>query len=250
MTIRREIIDVNAGNVSRTGFFCFMSKRTNPGYTQKLSWLERRFAEGLRIRLLKPPERGFIEYVPGEHAWRPVHAKGYMVVHCLWVVGKSKGQGGASALLAECIADAKRSGMKGVVMVASGIGYMKWQRFLVRHGFRAVDAAPTSYELMALRFGRAPWPTFSGNWERKARACGKGLTVLRTRQCPYFEDATAALLDIAKRKKVPAKVIELETPRDVRERAPSPFGTYSVVIDGESVPIYYQAKAALLARGK
>ncbi|MRR09715.1 GNAT family N-acetyltransferase, partial [bacterium] len=190
-----EIIDVNAGNVARTGFFCFMSKRKNPGYAQKLCWLEKRFAEGLRIKLLRPPERGFIEYVPGERAWRPLRAKGYMVVHCLWVVGKSKGQGSASALLGECIADAKRAGMKGVAMVASGIGYMKWQRFLAKHGFASVDTAPPSYELMALRFGSAPWPRFSGDWDKKARACGKGLTILKTGQCPYFDDATAALLD-------------------------------------------------------
>lgn len=42
--------------------------------------------------MLELPERGFIEYLPGEHAWRAVHADGYLFIHCLWVVGKSKGK--------------------------------------------------------------------------------------------------------------------------------------------------------------
>jgi hypothetical protein len=36
-------------------------------------------------------ECSFIEYIPGEQAWRAVHADGYLLIHCLWVVGKSKG---------------------------------------------------------------------------------------------------------------------------------------------------------------
>jgi len=148
------------------------------------------------------------------------------------------------------MADARRSNMDGVAMVVSDIGYMKWKRFLVKHGFEAVDVAPPCYELMALRFGDIPWPKFSGDWEKKARACGKGVTILKTSQCPYFEDATVALQRIAERKKIPAKVIELKTARDVRQLAPSPYGTYNVVIDGQAVPSHDQARAALLAHGK
>lgn len=86
-----EILDVAAGNVDQTGFFCFMSKKKSEGYQRKLRWLKERFAEGMSIKMLALPQRGFIEYIPGEHAWRAVHADGYMLIHCLWVVGKSKG---------------------------------------------------------------------------------------------------------------------------------------------------------------
>jgi hypothetical protein len=247
---RPVIIDVNAANAGQTGFFCFMSKRKNPGYGKKLLWLKQRFAEGLHLRLLQLPQRGFIEYVPGEFAWRPLSAKGYMVIHCLWVVGKSKGRGLASVLLRECIADAKKARMTGVAMVVSGGSYMGWKGFLARHGFVSVDTAPPSYELMALRFGDSPWPKFSGGWEKKARACGKGLTIFRTDQCPYFDDATAMLLATARDRGVTAKVIELRTAKDVRGLAPSPYGVYSVVIDGDVVPSHYQAKQALLTYRK
>ena len=87
-----KIIDVDQQNVTETGFFCKMSQRKSAGYRRKLAWLEARFAEGLRIKLLDLSQggRGFIEYIPGEYAWRPVEAAGYLFIHCLWVVGKSK----------------------------------------------------------------------------------------------------------------------------------------------------------------
>ena len=113
-----KIIDVNANNVEQTGFFCYMSKRKTEGFQRKLRWLKARFAEGMRIKMFELPERGFIEYIPSEYAWRAVDAKGYMFIHCLWVVGKSKGKGLAGVLLEECINDAKQSGMNGVAMVA------------------------------------------------------------------------------------------------------------------------------------
>ena len=88
-----EIITVTAQNIETTGFFCYMSKKKSEGYGRKLKWLRDRFGEGMCIKLLKLPERGFIEYIPGEHAWRAIHADGYLFIHCLWVVGKSKGKG-------------------------------------------------------------------------------------------------------------------------------------------------------------
>ena len=81
MTNKYEIIDVRPSNVSETGFFCFMSKRKSEGFRRKLGWVRSRFDEGMRIKMLKLPERGFIEYLPGEYAWRAVSAKGFMFIH-------------------------------------------------------------------------------------------------------------------------------------------------------------------------
>ena len=88
-----KMVDIDAANFEKRGFFCYMSKRKAPGYALKSAWLKKRFGEGLRIKMLELPERGFIEYIPGEYAWRAIAAKGWMAVHCLWVVGKSKGKG-------------------------------------------------------------------------------------------------------------------------------------------------------------
>jgi hypothetical protein len=68
---------------------CGIGCLTNPkheGYRPKVEWLESRFAEGLRF-LLYRDEGGkplaFLEYTPGEYAWRPVDAAGWLFVHCL-----------------------------------------------------------------------------------------------------------------------------------------------------------------------
>ena len=62
-----DIITVDAGNVDRLGFFCYMSKPKTPGYRQKRDWLMARFAEGLQIKMLHETGGrtvGFIETSP------------------------------------------------------------------------------------------------------------------------------------------------------------------------------------------
>ena len=134
-----KLVNVGAENVEKTGFFCFMSKKKSEGYERKLRWLKDRFAEGMRIKMLTLPERGFIEYIPGEHAWRAVHADGYLFIHCLWVVGKSKGNEFGAALLDACVADAKSQRMKGVAMVTSEKVWLTGRRLLEKHGFECVE---------------------------------------------------------------------------------------------------------------
>ena len=87
-----------------------MSKRKSPGYRQKRAWLAKRFAEGLKVQIVHETggrDVGFVEYIPGEYAWRAVHAPGYLVIHCLWVVGKGKGKGHGSRLVQVCLDDAR-----------------------------------------------------------------------------------------------------------------------------------------------
>ncbi|MCI0513562.1 GNAT family N-acetyltransferase, partial [candidate division KSB1 bacterium] len=126
-----KIIEVTPENIDQTGFFCYMSKRNTEGYRQKLDWIQARFKEGLQIRMLELPERGFIEFLPGEYAWRAVNAAGYLFIHCLWVVGKSKGQGLGGVLLETCVQAAKKLGMNGVAMVTSERVWLAKQALLL-----------------------------------------------------------------------------------------------------------------------
>jgi GNAT superfamily N-acetyltransferase len=136
-----SLVDVNAANVGSSGFFCYMSKSKSEGYRRKLEWLGERFAEGMRIRMLASPERGFIEYLPGEHAWRAVHAGGFLFIHCVWVVGKSKGKGLGSELLEACEEDARESGLNGVAMVTSERVWLAGRGLLEKQGFACVEEA-------------------------------------------------------------------------------------------------------------
>ena len=85
-----RIVTVDEHNVDEYGFFCVNNKK-HPGYITKLSWLQQRFKEGLRIKLIltKDGKRaGFLEYIPGEYTWRIVNAPGYLVIQCIWVSSK------------------------------------------------------------------------------------------------------------------------------------------------------------------
>jgi len=237
-----EIKTVDPSNVDETGFFCYMSKRKEPGFKQKRDWLQARFAEGMKIKIIHEVggrDTAFIEYIPGEYAWRAVYAPGYMVIHCLWVVGKGKGKGYGSLLIQECIKDARAQKMKGVAMLTSDRNWLASKDIFERNGFTEVDSAPPSFQLMTARFGSGPEPGLPKNWDDRARAFGPGLTVIRTAQCPYIENATNAILDFAKERKIKAKVAEFRTAREVQERSPSAYGVFGTVLDGRFIAYYY-----------
>lgn len=242
MKNKYEIKTVDAGNVDENGFFCYMSKRKDLGYKQKREWLEARFAEGMKIKIIHEVggrDTAFIEYVPGEYAWRAVHAAGYMFIHCLWVVGKGKGKGYGKLLIEECIKDARAQKMKGVAMLTSDRTWLAGKDIFERNGFVEVDSAPPSFQLMATRFGYGPEPSLPQNWEERARSFGRGITVTRTPQCPYVENATNAILGFAKERGIKAKVVEFETAREVQEAAPSAYGVFGTVFDGRLLAYYY-----------
>ncbi len=242
MKNKYEIKTVDTSNMDETGFFCYMSKRKEAGYKQKHDWLEARFAEGMKIKILHENgarDTAFIEYIPGEYAWRAVNATGYMVIHCLWVVGKGKGKGYGSALIKECLNDARAQKMKGVVMLTSDQTWLASKDIFESNGFTEVDSAPPSFQLMATRFGRGPEASLPKNWEDRARAFGRGLTVIRTAQCPYIENGTNAMLSHASELGLAARVVELKSAREVQEQSPFAYGVFGMVLDGRLLSYKY-----------
>jgi ribosomal protein S18 acetylase RimI-like enzyme len=242
-----DIVEVTKDNVAEVGFFCCMSKRKTEGYQRKFRWLQDRFDEGMRIKMLdlKQGGRGFVEYVPGEHAWRAVNAEGFMFIHCVWIVGQSRGKGYAIMLLNECIKDAKGSGMKGVVALTSERNWLLGKKLFLKHGFESVAEYPP-FNLMVKKFDNdTSSPSFSGDFDDRLRKCGEGLTIFRSDQCPYLNNAVKVTLDAAKGFGIEIKVVELKTAEDVRRLAPSPYGVFSIVYDGKLVDYRFPDKNAL-----
>lgn len=194
-----QITDVNATNVDRVGFFCAMSKPDTEGYQRKLRWIKQRFPEGLKLKLITQGGRGFIEYIPGRFAWRGILADEYMVIHCIWVVGRAKRSNCGTALLAECLRDAKDNGMAGVAVVTARdqLGLPPTDFFLKR-GFECVDNAPPGLELLARKFRRAANPRFLSGWREKILELGSGLSVVCSPQCPYSDSYIANVAALAK----------------------------------------------------
>ncbi len=242
------ITTVTAENLDKVGFFCYMSSRKSRGYACKHAWVRARLDEGLEIKMVLPPEgRGFIEYIPGEYAWRAVNATEYMFIHCLWVVGKSKGSGISSQLMDICEADALQQGMAGVAMITREDHYMVRKSFLETRGYIQVGEAPPAYSLMVKKFKDTTDPTFCGKWDEKAKALGPGLTVVRADQCPYLESATKAYQIAAEENGIAFKDIVLESAREVRERSPLAQGVFSLVLNGKLIgdQYLYTNKASL-----
>lgn len=244
-----NIVEVTSANLSERGFFCYMSKRKSEGYQRKLKWLKDRFDEGMKIKMLdlRQGGRGFIEYIPGKYAWRAVNADGFMFIHCIWVAGKSRGKGYSTQLLSECFKDAERAGMKGVAVVTSEGNWLVGRKFFLMQSFESVDRSPP-FELMVRKFGTAPPPSFSGDFEKRLKTYGRELTIIRSDQCPYVDAAVGAALEAAEELGIPTKVIELENSKDVRELSPSPYGVFGIVYDGRLVSYHSVAKKELMTR--
>ncbi len=245
-----EIITVDGSNVGEYGFFCYKSKPKAEGYRRKLAWLEQRFEEGMGIKIVREGKRsvGFLEYIPGQHAWRAVQAPGYLMVHCIWVVGRAKGKGYGSLLLGECLRDAREMEMQGVTMVTSQRNWLASSALLLRNGFEVVDQAPPEFELVVKRFVDGPAPSFPRDWEQRLRNHGPGLTVFRSDQCPYLVSAVRVALEAAAEVGIEARVVELKSAQDVRALCPSPYGVFSLVHNGELLSYHLLGKKELLRR--
>jgi hypothetical protein len=115
----------------------------------------------------------------------------------------------------------------------------------LKSGFEEVDQAPPTFELRVKRFGDAPQPYFAPDWEKRLANYGPGITVLRSDQCPYIEDATRIFLETAAERGIPARVVELKTAREVQEVSPSPYGVFNVVYDGRLLSYHYLTKKGL-----
>jgi GNAT superfamily N-acetyltransferase len=234
-----EIIAVTPDTVQKHGFFCKMSARKTHAWQAKRDWLIARFDEGLELRLLGDKERGFVEFMPGDLAWRAVEDAGdLMLIHCLWVVGKSKGQGHARALLDEVERTARANGFNGLAVLASSGNWLVKPEVFAHFGCETVEE-DGPFALMVKRFAPGPTPRLSGGWAEKAAACGPGLTVLRSAQCPYLEDAAAIVGKLADESGVPFTDVVIESAAELRARMPTPYGTYALVQDGRVVAYHY-----------
>lgn len=247
-----EIIDITPENVDEYDLFCKKSKKKEEGYQQKMQWFKDRYSEGLRLKLLhvnergKMTSRGMIEYIPGEHAWRAVNAKDYILIQCLWVVGQAKKKGFGSKLIEICIEDAEKQGKAGVAMVSSSFHWLANKKIFLKNGFDVVDNALPTFELLVKKFKDIGDPSFPKDWTKRQKKYGSGLTIVYTKQCPYIPDAIKIILDTAKEEGIKSKAVELQSAKDVQASSPSPYGSFGIVYNGQLLSYTYMKKKDLL----
>ncbi len=54
-------------------------------FTYNREWLLDRFEEGMVIIKLDTNKDAFIEYLPAEYSWKPIHAPGYTFINHVYV---------------------------------------------------------------------------------------------------------------------------------------------------------------------
>ncbi|MGD8894906.1 MAG: YoaP domain-containing protein [Acidobacteriota bacterium] len=219
---------------------CGIKDPEHEGRRAKQRWLKTALKNGLKARVLlteKGVQFGYVEWLPGEHAWRGVDADGYMFLHCVWTYFKqyqNKGQG--KLLLQACVDDARKARKKGVATVARDRPWLAGSALFLKHGFQVVDTAPPDYELLVKKLDRsAPDPRFRGEWKRRLKRYGSGLTIIRANQCPHsirFAEKIAATAKATYGLK--PRMVTLRTWREA-QAAPTPFAVFAVIYDGEIV---------------
>lgn len=98
--MEKPFITLTKENIKTEHICCAISdKKCKESYELKKEWLKKEFDNGYVFRRLNDRAKVFIEYVPTENAWVPVHASNYLMINCFWVSGQYKGKGYGKALL-------------------------------------------------------------------------------------------------------------------------------------------------------
>jgi len=231
-----EIVDTNADNIGACSL-CGNKAGKNEGHRRKCDWLKKRYAEGLRFKVLRSREFGdigMIEYAPGSHAWRPVEAEGYLVIHCLMLNRKHKGKGLGAVLLDDCLRDARKSKCRGVAVVTTSDSFMAGSGLFIKAGFVSVESNPP-YELLVKKLkATAPDPRFIVGRERVLERYTKGLTILAADQCPYVVKSVERISQAARALGLKTKGVRIRSAKASRE-LPTPYGVFSIIYDGRLI---------------
>ncbi len=229
-----EVLDTDAENICGFGI-CGRQPGRTEGHRRKCEWLQQRYTEGLRFKVLRSRDSGdigVIEYTVGSQAWRPVTAEGYLFIHCLMINRRHTGKGLGRLLLDSCLRDAKKSKCRGVAVVTSSDALMARRNLFIKAGFSAVDSSPP-YELLVKKFeATAPDPRFIVDRQRVLKRYPKGLTILAADQCPMVAKCTEDITQSARSLGLKPKVVRITSAQASRE-LPTPYGVFCIIYDGK-----------------
>ena len=232
---------VGPENLADCGIGCLTSP-ANVGYQPKLDWLRKRFSEGLRFLLFRDGQGrplGFLEYVPGEYAWRPVDAKGWLFIHCLWVYPRGQKVGGLGGrLIHACIEKARAAGAIGVAAMVSDGPWIAGESVYLKNGFELVAEADR-FQLLVHRLKSGPAPRFRDISGRPSKY--RGLHVVYAAQCPLLPKSVSDLQEMAAEHGLKLNVTVLKSARQA-QNAPSYYGVFSLLWNGRLLADHYVSK--------
>jgi len=235
-----QIINLTPENIAEYGVCGYKDVNKHKELRNKIEWFKHYYSKGLKIKALiseKGDYQGMIEYIPGKYAHRPVNAEGYMFIHCIFVGFKKefKGKGYASALIDECINDAKKQNMLGVAIVTRKGSFMVNKDIFLKKNFKCVGNANPDFELLELKFDDKSYSASFKDLNNNLKSFPKGLNILRSAQCPYTEKNVNAIIETAQKKyKIKANLIDLHDFNLVQNN-PCAFGSFSIIFDSQII---------------
>ncbi len=230
-----EMTEKDAGKVP----LCGHTDPSKEAYRHKFQWITKRMSEGLKARMLSTPDdglAGYIEYIPGQRAWRAVSAANYMFIHCIYMEKRYKGRGYGTLLIEDCARDARKANMHGVAVVTREGTWMAGKELFLKNGFEEVEKALPDFSLLVKKFKQsAPTPSFKGQWDKKRKKFGKGLTIITSGQCPHNAKMVNDIAEIARdRYGIEPRIVEYRSYRQA-QNAPWPYAVAGVLYDGKLV---------------
>ena len=230
-----KIVTINRKNLAEyPDLVCFINAK-HPAHSLKTEWVKNRLSEGMRIKLLYVPGQkkaaGFMEYTPGEHAWRAVSAKGYLFIHCVYIypnVNRNKGMG--SMLVSDCIEDAKRNNFDGVAVVTSSNSFMAQKELFLKNGFDLSESDGAGNDLLVCKLKDGPVPVI--NDFNKNLNNYQGLHILFSKQCPWVARLIEEIKESGMVKQLNIRITELKTPAEAQQ-GPSLYATFNLVFNGK-----------------
>lgn len=236
MTQLPVLVDLDPANME-TLACCGVKKLAHEGRRDKTCWLKEHFQKGLRAKVLLTPDNrqcGYIECLPGEYAWRGVDAAGYLFIQCIFTFYKRyQGKGIGSSMVQSCVEDARQAGIHGVATIARDGPWLAGTALFLANGFEAVDSAPPDYRLLVRKLDpSAPNPAFRGDWEKKLKRYSKGLTIIRSKQCPHIAKFAGEIALAADEEYgIKPRVVELKSHREAQD-APTPYAVFALIYNG------------------
>jgi len=237
-----KIADITEDHLSES-YHCGIKNPKHDGHQRKSRWMKTHFKHGLQAKVLLTEDSrqfGYIEYIPGKYAWRGVEAEGYQFIHCIWTFYKKYQRKGCGRLLIQaCIDDAREKGMKGVAVLARDRPWLAKKQLFLKCGFETVDRVPPDYDLLVKKFLRSsPDPRFKRGWEKKLKEYAKGLTIIRSDQCPHIAKFAGEIAEMAEETyDLKPRIVELKTYRDA-QNAPTPYAVFAVIFEGKLLADY------------
>ncbi len=198
MNEHRSITEVTPANAMKETFFCIKDTKRQ-GFKDKLSWFEQRHKEGMRIKILKSDDDkmiGFIEYVPGKNAWRPIGADNYMFIHCIYIYDKKeRGKGCGAVLIQDAEKEAKLNGLDGLCVMTSTGGWLANKTLFEKSGFLQTESKDR-FELMAKTWKKNALEPKLLDWHIQQEKY-QGWHLTYSDQCPWNEKSAEAILNVA-----------------------------------------------------